>query len=296
MKLFGQGDTKDTKDRTSFSEQRSNTRKSTPTPLLVRHLTDIPIAEPTLTVPLKPPALRGVPSTPALRSSTTRNVPQRKSESNLQNSRQFNTMPTLHCASPNVNGKPHPFATGAESQSPPASSHPFAKKQRGVYEQLLDSTPGIIRQGEGWTSRGMSEDDGEPLAPPRMKGRMGKTSSMLSLREKARAFLGTNTNTNANANGVHVEDDRDRDRGSKRESKGKMVQWSSSTTTIPQQPQPQCVGQGQGQGGGSVSQRPGTPGAASTLSVSTVPAPNVPVGGQKKRGLFKSLRWGKTHD
>lgn len=209
-------------------------------------------------------------------------------------------MPTLHSVSPNANsnGKSHPFAVGAEAESPPASSHPFAKKQRGVYEQLLDSTPGVIRQGEGWSSRGMSEDDGEPLAPPRIKGRMGKTSSMLSLREKARAFLGTNSTTTGVNTNLHTNEghhDGDRDRGSKRESKGKMVQWSSSTTTIPQQGQPQSQGQGQG-GGGSVSQRPGTPGAASTLSMSTVAAPNIPVGGQKKKGLFKSLRWGKAHN
>jgi hypothetical protein len=209
-------------------------------------------------------------------------------------------MPTLHSVSPehqpNTNANPHPFATGAESRSPPASSHPFATKQRGVYEQLLDSTPGIIRQGEGWSSRGMSEDDGELLAPPRLKGRMGKTSSMLSLREKARAFLGgpttSNTNPNSNGNDIHGED-----RGSKRESKGKMVQWSSSTTTIPiSQSQSQTQTQPQGQGQGSMSQRPGPPGAASGLSMSTGPTSGVPVGGQKKKGIFKSLRWGKNHD
>ncbi|KAK4689689.1 hypothetical protein P7C73_g420, partial [Tremellales sp. Uapishka_1] len=105
--------------------------------------------EPSHTVQLKNPQLRGTPSTPALRSSTTRRVPARKSESNLRN---FNTLPTI--------------------------SSPALMKV-GVYESLLETRPGVVRQGEGWSSLGV------PL--PRS---MGKQSSMASLREKARAFLG----------------------------------------------------------------------------------------------------------
>jgi protein-serine/threonine kinase len=103
--------------------------------------------EPLTTVPLKAPALRGVPSTPALRSSTqnpTSSPPlTRKSESNLRNS-------TFAGPSP----------------------------RRAVYEDLLESEPGVVRQGDGWTS----------LSSGNSKA-MGKPSSMASLRERALAFL-----------------------------------------------------------------------------------------------------------
>lgn len=280
MKLFGQGE----KEKPA-AEVRSNTRTSDSETLEYAYTVT---AEPSLTVPLKPPALRGVPSTPALRSSTTRNVPQRKSESNLRNSRQFNTMPTLHSSSPEPNAK-HPYAHGAESKSPPASSHPFATKQSRVYEQLLETTPGVMRQGEGWSSRGGATG---LAAPPPLTGRMGKTSSMLSLREKARAILGTgNSNTHSvigldyapSSADVHGNGGAGYDRGSKRESKGKMVQWSSSTTTIPSHSPAHPA------------QRPGTPGAASTLSMSTTAAA-LQSGQQKKKGLFKAFKWGKKDE
>ncbi|ORY31808.1 hypothetical protein BCR39DRAFT_80876 [Naematelia encephala] len=110
--------------------------------------------DPMRTVPLKAPALRGVPSTPALRSSfsTTRSrIPiARKSESNLRN---FATAPTS--------------SLGHALQPSP---------RRAVYEDLLDSTPGVTRQGDGWSS---SLSSGKNV--------LGKPSSMASLR---RAFLG----------------------------------------------------------------------------------------------------------
>ena len=50
--------------------------------------------------------------------------------------------------------------------------------RRAVYEDLLESQPGVIRQGDGWSSMGPSA--GKP---------MSKTTSMASLRERAMAFL-----------------------------------------------------------------------------------------------------------
>lgn len=109
-------------------------------------------------VPLKPPApvLRATPSTPMLRASGTQTarVVTRKSESNL---RAFNTLPT------NV-----AFAEAFEEDemAPP----------RRLYERFLDTTPGVVRQGDGWGSL----SSGKALHKP---------SSMLSLRERARALI-----------------------------------------------------------------------------------------------------------
>ena len=229
-------------------------------------------------------------------------------------------MPTLSSPPTSNSISAHPYAHGAEAQSPPASAHPFAIKQRGVYEQLLDCTPGIVRQGEGWSSRGLSTDE-ELVQPPKIGRRMGKTSSMLSLREKARAFLGvpappSNLNTTTNTGSTyhtHAGNGNGEGEGSKRESKGKMVQWSQSTTTI-LSPAHASNQHAPGGGGGSIAQRPGTPSAASTLMASSrstssaaaaaavaagaaAGAVSAVEGGQtKKKGLFKSLRWGKNHD
>jgi len=52
--------------------------------------------------------------------------------------------------------------------------------RRAVYEELLDSTPGVIRQGDGWSSWGSAAGKA-----------MAKTTSMVSLRERALAFLHT---------------------------------------------------------------------------------------------------------
>ncbi|RXK36260.1 CAMK/CAMKL protein kinase [Tremella mesenterica] len=108
-------------------------------------------------IPLKAPALRGAPSTPALRSTTTRAVPARKSESNLRN---FATMPSSLSI---------PLVSDDEDEV----DHGHIHRQRGVYEQLLDQTPGVVRQGDGWSSWRS----------------MAKPSSMASLREKARNLL-----------------------------------------------------------------------------------------------------------
>ena len=105
-----------------------------------------------LSVPLKPPQLRGAPSTPALRSSTARDSRSflaRKSESNLRNLKFIAKTPAEHNA-------PSP--------------------RRVVYEKLLGAAPGVVRQGDGWTS--FSSGRG-----------MAKPASMASLRERAIAFL-----------------------------------------------------------------------------------------------------------
>lgn len=237
-------------------------------------------------MPLKSPALRGVPSTPALRASTTRNVPQRKSESNLRGSRQFNTLPTLHSSPTNTQARGH------ETSSPPA---PFAVKQRGVYEQLLEHNPSVARHGEGWTSRNnlasASGGYGNTLSVGRS---LGKTTSMMSLREKARAFLSPSEKREEkdkrdtmDLTTFEHEYEQDaytgeRERGSKRQSGGKMVQWSQSTTTIP-----------------ATAGRPGTPGAISTLSMSTntiLTSTAAPAAGPtKKKGLFRNF-WGKKDE
>ncbi|ORX37068.1 hypothetical protein BD324DRAFT_424119 [Kockovaella imperatae] len=108
--------------------------------------------------------LRGAPSTPALRSpQTTRQSSKpltRKSESNLRN---FRTMPQLS------------FAEALRPLSPDELS-----PRRVVYEDLLESEPGVVRQGDGWSSwsSGLTTTN-----------RMKQPSSMVSLRERALAFL-----------------------------------------------------------------------------------------------------------
>jgi hypothetical protein len=110
---------------------------------------------------------------------------------------------------------------------------------------------------------------------------MGKTSSMLSLRDKARAFLNVGDKEKDKRETLDLttfalEDEINHDdRASKRESKGKMVQWSDSIT----------------QAAAAQAPRPGTPGALSTLSMSTTTA-----GAPKRKGLFKNFKWGKKED
>jgi len=168
----------------------------------------------------------------------------------------------------------HPYAQDAEAQSPP-----FSVKQRGVYEQLLDQNPGVARKGEGWASR----NNVNLLTAPHPRS-MGKTSSMLSLRDKARAFLNVGDKVQEKDKRETMDlttfapedDNYHPDRGSKRQSGGKMVQWSESTTNTPAAAVP----------------RPGTPGALSTLSMSGSTSTVVP----KKKGLFKNFKWGKKED
>jgi hypothetical protein len=198
-------------------------------------------------------------------------------------------MPTVHSTSPTqAIHDNHPYAHGAESQSPPASSHPFAVKQRGVYEQLLAQNPGVARQGEGWASRNNVNLLSAPH--PSFGKSMGKTSSMMSLREKAKAFLNVGEKAQEKDKRETLDlttfapedDNYHPDRGSRRESKGNnMVRWSESTTNL------QTAAQAQAQ-----TTRPGTPGALSTLSMST----NTITAAPKKKGLFKNFKWGKKED
>ena len=100
----------------------------------------------------KAPQLRGAPSTPALRSSSNRksHIPlNRKSESNLRNSNLIKV-------------------TGQVDT--------VISPRRAVYENLIGSAPGVIRNGDGWSSRSSGQA-------------MRKTSSMASIRERALAFL-----------------------------------------------------------------------------------------------------------
>ncbi|KAL1405878.1 hypothetical protein Q8F55_007557 [Vanrija albida] len=112
-------------------------------------------------------ALRAAPSTPALRSQAARRVPTRKSESNL---RLFSTVVA-----------PTPPKVDMEDAEESMVQHDEAELFDA--SQRLKSVPGIKKHGQGWTS---AEPVPNLLAPPRT---MGKPSSMVSLREKARSFL-----------------------------------------------------------------------------------------------------------
>ncbi|WRT68102.1 uncharacterized protein IL334_005077 [Kwoniella shivajii] len=201
----------------------SGSRSNTPDPV---HL-----------VALKPPAsassqtLRGAPSTPALRSSSTRShtkVPMRKSESNLRN---FNTMPTIPSTS---------FTAGPE-YDPLEDEEDSDKPRRVMFENMLSTQPGVIRQGDGWGSLSSG------------RGFMKPSSSMASLRERARAILGDNTKSNDPTKTHH--------RLEKRSSKLNIN--VSSDKELP-------------------SNRPGTPAAQSVLTMKT--------DGGHKKGWLKSLK------
>lgn len=151
-----------------------------------------------------------------------------------------------------------------------------------MYEQLLDKNPGVARKGEGWASR----NNVNLLTAPHPRS-MGKTSSMLSLREKARAFLNVGDKVQVQekdkretldlATFAPEDDNYHPDRGSKRQSGGKMVQWVEPSTTAST--------------AATAAPRPGTPGALSTLSMSGSTSTVVP----KKKGLF-NFKWGKKED
>jgi len=189
-------------------------------------------------------------------------------------------MPTVHSTSPTQAQGIHANSQDPDQRSPA----PFAIKQRGVYEQLLDQDPGVARKGEGWASR----NNVNLLTAPHPRS-MGKTSSMLSLRDKARAFLNVgdkekekDKRETLDLTTFAPEDDNYHpDRGSKRQSGGKTVQWSESTSTSP------AIAVAVAQ-----TPRPGTPGALSTLSMSASTSTVVP----KKKGLFKNFKWGKKED
>lgn len=110
---------------------------------------------------------------------------------------------------------------------------------------------------------------------------------MLSLREKARAFLNVGDKVQVQekdkretldlATFAPEDDNYHPDRGSKRQSGGKMVQWVEPSTTAST--------------AATAAPRPGTPGALSTLSMSGSTSTVVP----KKKGLF-NFKWGKKED
>jgi len=111
---------------------------------------------------------------------------------------------------------------------------------------------------------------------------MGKPSSMASLRERARAFLGGEKDGNGSGSGNHKErqivdlsrEARDGEvhTWEKRTSNSKMVQFTNSTTTnsSPNTQLPQ--------------QRLSTPGANSTLGMSTSANPNSHSPAHRERG------------
>lgn len=168
-------------------KEKAGSRSSTPDPN--HHL-----------VPLKSQGqtLRGVPSTPALRGSISgaaaaaarqSKMPHRKSESNLRN---FNTMPVI--SSPSFVAGPqydpdtdedHDTATQHNSNRTRSNTNTiaFASPRRVRYETLLSGEPGVTRQGEGWTSNNIKITSYQ-------RKEVKPSSSMASLRERARALLG----------------------------------------------------------------------------------------------------------
>ena len=217
------------------------------------------LAEPTLTLPLKPPALRGAPSTPALRSldsfggaQTTRQPMQRKSESNLRN---FNTLPAS-ALSVLAAG---PDALDDDYYDEQPMDH--RTRQRGVYEQLLDSTPGVVRNGDGWSSWRS----------------MAKPSSMASLRERARALLdGEKRESGRNITNLADEVERERGNGGREGKRNSRLvsTFSTSTIGVPTTAASSTTANG----------RPATPGAGSLLSRTQ------DIGGKKGGGFFKALK------
>lgn len=142
---------------------------------------------------------------------------------------------------------------------------PTSSPRRLVYEDLLDSTPGVVRQGDGWSSNMYS-------------GRgMSKPTSMASLRERAMAFLGND----------HARENRD----SKDLSVGKTHPVATRTGVrdrhiidLASEVEKDKSGRNSRNDTLLVSGRPGTPSALSTLN-----AKGAPFDG-KKQGLFGKLK------
>ena len=205
-------------------------------------------------IPLKPPApvLRATPSTPMLRTSisgtqTTRMV-TRKSESNL---RAFNTLPTNVAfaeAFREVDGDE--YEDGDHGLGPDGVAAP----NRRLYERFLDTTPGVVRQGDGWGSL----SSGKALHKP---------SSMLSLREKARAVLGGAGDRDSRQLADMANQSVDIGEAARRNSKQLFNSHAEQN--------------------GDKSHRPQTPSGMSVLSSSTVAAQQPQ--GQKGWGIFKRM-------
>nr|XP_019013084.1 CAMK/CAMKL protein kinase [Kwoniella pini CBS 10737]OCF51865.1 CAMK/CAMKL protein kinase [Kwoniella pini CBS 10737] len=201
-------------------------------------------------VPLKPPAttpshaLKGAPSTPALRSSTTRGltkVPQRKSESNLRN---FNTMPTIPSPSFTAGPEYDPLSMSDEDDLSPSSP------RRVMFENLIANQPGVVRQGDGWGS--LSSGKGFMMG-------VKPSSSMASLREKARALLGDGSATKGERNITDLS----KVGGHKVEKRSSKLNLQTAVEKDSQPP------------------RPNTPGAASVLTLKNA---------EHKKGWLKSLK------
>lgn len=117
-------------------------------------------------------------------------MPTRKSESNL--SRAFNTLPTLPTSQSHITFsdlvQQSAFSDddddddyGTTTTSNIDRRGQTTRSPRRLYERFLDSTPGVVRQGDGWSSGHING--------PGMKPILAKPSSMASLRERARMLL-----------------------------------------------------------------------------------------------------------
>lgn len=148
-------------------------------------------------VPLKPPTqtLRNIPSSPTLRGiifgadidvARHSKMPHRKSESNLRN---FSTMSVIPSPSFVVGPQYDPDAdedhdTADKNRTRSnTNTHAYASPRRVRYEALLSDEPGVTRQGEGWTSSNIN-------IPSYQRKEVKLSSSMASLRDRARALLG----------------------------------------------------------------------------------------------------------
>ncbi|ODN74147.1 hypothetical protein L202_07598 [Cryptococcus amylolentus CBS 6039] len=202
--------------------------------------------EPGHFVPLKPPAhaLRGVPSTPALRGAATirqpSKVPHRKSESNLRN---FNTMPVI----------PSPASFRAGPQYDPDADDDdlgteYVSDRRMKYETMLSSDSNVSKQGDGWTG-----------TLPRRE--VKPSSSMASLRERARTLLGDSSRHHVTYSDATYPTQK--------------VEKRSSRLTL--------------RGEKRIPARPNTPAAASVMGVKTGTSSGAPAG-DKKKGWVKSLK------
>jgi protein-serine/threonine kinase len=248
-------------------------------------------------IPLKPPApptLRATPSTPMLRSDSTvatqsQRIPARKSESNL--SRAFNTLPPsshisfsdlLQQSAFSDDDDEEEYGTldrrGQKSQS--HQTHQSTGSPRRLYERFLDSTPGVVRQGDGWSS-------GFVALPP-VKPVMGKQSSMASLRERARMLIHGNHPTSENFSHPHSINPSANNQGTT--SSGRTIIDLANKERRNSQPLVHGDRYGTVNSTAAVSfvsttNRPGTPGAGSVLTTGTG------TGGQKRwwKGLKEGL-------
>lgn len=245
-------------------------------------------------IPLKPPAaptLRATPSTPMLRSDTSteatqsQRIPARKSESNL--SRVFNTLPPsshisfsdlLQQSAFSDDDEEEDYGTLDRRGQKPHQHNPGSPRR--LYERFLDSTPGVVRQGDGWSS-------GFVALPP-IKPAMGEPSSMASLRERARMLLHGNHTTGENFIHPHSIHGHSNSINQGTTSSGRTIIDLANKER--RNSQPLVHGYGTVNSATAVSftstVRPNTPGAGSVLTTGTG------TGGQKGWGIWKGLKSG----